>query len=166
MGEETLEVNRAPVLTLWAAVVAERMGHDSQTSLTLGKALAGLNAQSKGRSLGFFGPPKTREGEEPQKSGLGEEFWIDLCGRSVPAKSTSNGVRAVVKDEPIDPGKVQRYLEQKFGKDLPRVRNAMAYLANSFPPEDLAGRAYGFYECSGRRRRRASVDGARKALLI
>ena len=34
-----LRVNRAPVLTLWAAVVAERMGHSEETALTLGRAL-------------------------------------------------------------------------------------------------------------------------------
>jgi hypothetical protein len=43
-------INRAPVLTLWAAVVAERLGYDREASLTLGRAVAGLNAQSKGRA--------------------------------------------------------------------------------------------------------------------
>jgi hypothetical protein len=36
-----LEINRAPVLTLWAAVVAERLGHPADTALTLGRAVAG-----------------------------------------------------------------------------------------------------------------------------
>jgi len=49
-----MEINRAPVLTLWAVVVAERLGYKQDTALTLGKALAGLNAQSKGRALGIF----------------------------------------------------------------------------------------------------------------
>jgi hypothetical protein len=31
-------VNRAPVLTLWAAVVAERLGFDRPAALSLGKA--------------------------------------------------------------------------------------------------------------------------------
>jgi len=30
-----IEINRAPVLTLWAAVVAERLGHDRRAALTL-----------------------------------------------------------------------------------------------------------------------------------
>ena len=37
---DTIKVNRAPVLTLWAAVVAERLGFDRPTALTLGQAVA------------------------------------------------------------------------------------------------------------------------------
>ena len=49
-------INRAPVLTLWAAVVAEVLGFDHDEALTLGRAVAGLNAYSKGVSLGLFQP--------------------------------------------------------------------------------------------------------------
>ncbi len=48
----TIKVNRAPVLTLWAAVVAERLGFDREAALTLGRAVAGTSAQMKGRALG------------------------------------------------------------------------------------------------------------------
>ena len=51
-----IEINRAPVLTLWAAVVAERLGFDWEEALTLGRAVAGLNAYSKGKALGLFEP--------------------------------------------------------------------------------------------------------------
>ena len=47
----TITINRAPVLTLWAAVVAERLGFDRDEALTLGRAVAGLNAYSKGVAL-------------------------------------------------------------------------------------------------------------------
>ena len=108
MVEHTIMTNRAPVLTLWAAVVAERLGYAWDAALTLGKAVAGLNAQSKGRMLGIFGAPKGPEGGgPPKKVGLGEELWIELCDRGVPAKNTDAGVRAVVKDKPIDPAKVE-----------------------------------------------------------
>jgi len=49
-------VNRAPVLTLWAAVVVEVLGFEHGEALTLGRAVAGLNAYSKGVSLGLFQP--------------------------------------------------------------------------------------------------------------
>ncbi len=46
-------VNRAPVLTLWAAVVAERLGsHTADTALTLGRAVAGSVARVKARNSG------------------------------------------------------------------------------------------------------------------
>ena len=144
---ETVAINRAPVLTLWATVVAERLGYDRDAALTLGKCLAGLNAQAKGRRLGIYGPPKAAErGGVPKKVGLGEEFWIELCGRPLPAKNTEDGVRAVIKDKPIKPEQVARYLDQKFGDDFDRVRQAMAALAEAYDPEDLNSDAYGLYE--------------------
>ena len=44
----TIQINRAPVLTLWAAVVAECLGFEWTEALTLGRAVAGLNAYAKG----------------------------------------------------------------------------------------------------------------------
>ena len=41
---DSVSINRAPVLTLWAAVVAERLGFDREEALTLSKAVAGLTA--------------------------------------------------------------------------------------------------------------------------
>ena len=35
----TIQVNRAPVLTLWATVVAERLGFDHDAAQTLGRAV-------------------------------------------------------------------------------------------------------------------------------
>ncbi len=135
-------MNRAPVLTLWAAVVAEELGFDRDAALTLGKGMAGLTAQTKGRMIGVFKPPKGPS----RKMGLGEEFWVEVCGRPVPAKTTPDGVRAVVKDKPIEPEKVEDYLAKKFGDDLKAVRAAMQDLAKAFKPDDLADAAYSLYE--------------------
>jgi len=147
MSKNTVLINRAPVLTLWASIVAEHLGHEHATALTLGKCVAGLNAQSKGRMLGIFGPPKGPEkGLPPKKVGLGEDFWIEICERGVPVKNTDDGVRAVVKDKPIDPAKVETYLQGKFGDDLDAVRQAMKDLAGSLEPDDLASQSYRLYE--------------------
>jgi len=157
MSGKVVKINRAPVLTLWAAVVAEKLGYERETALTFGKAVAGLNAQSKGRMLGIYGPPKAAHGEVAKKVGLGEDFWVQVCGRGVPAKNTDAGIRAVVKDQPIDPAKVETYLESKFKDDLPAVRQAMEELASAFPPEKLEEASYSLYEkfrpeiASGRR---------------
>jgi hypothetical protein len=140
-----VKINRAPVLTLWAAVVAERQGFSRDEALTLGKAVAGLNAQAKGRRLGIL-KPSTAKGRPKATRGLGEEFWVEICGRPVPAVTTKDGVRAVVGDKPIDPEGVERYLEQKFGGDLKDVRDAMIALALAFTPALLAGEAYPLYE--------------------
>jgi hypothetical protein len=143
----TIQTNRAPVLTLWAAVVAEQLGYDHDAALTMGKCVAGLNAQSKGRKLGIYGEPKAPEGGgPPKKTGLGEEFWTEICGRGVPCKNTPDGVRAVVKDKPIDPQSVRDYLRKKFGDHLDAVVDAMRTLASSFGTDELKEKAYHMYE--------------------
>ena len=148
MAEDKVTVNRAPVLTLWGAVVAVRMGYTWEEALTLGKAVAGLNAQSKGRTLGIFGPPKAveRSTGKPKKVGLGEDFWITVVGRPVPAKRIEEGVRAVIGDKPIDPAGVEEYLESKLGERYADVRAAMEELADSMPAKDLTDVAYALYE--------------------
>ena len=146
MGEGTIEINRAPVLTLWAAVVAERAGFDWETALTLGKAVAGLNAQAKGRSLGIYHAKAGEGGEPARKVGLGEDTWVTVCHRPVPAKMTDAGLRAVVKDKPIEPAKVETYLKGKFGDDYPSALEAMRALAASLDAEALEHESYGLYE--------------------
>ena len=47
--DQPVQINRAPVLTLWVAVVAKRQGFSKEAGLTFGKAISGMLAQSKGR---------------------------------------------------------------------------------------------------------------------
>ena len=145
MSTSMILINRAPVLTLWAAVVAERVGFAHDEALSLGKALAGLNAQSKGRRLGIF-KPTSKELRKARERERGEEFWVELLGRALPAVTTDQGVRAVNKSEPITPESVERYLESKFGDALPKVRKAMTQLAHALVPHDLAERGFSLYE--------------------
>jgi hypothetical protein len=142
-----IEVNRAPVLTLWAAVVAERLGFARDEALTLGHAVAGLNAYSKGVRLGLFTASAPKEVAK-QKRALrhGETLQVDLLGRGVPATATPEGLRALRKDEPISPESVARYLDAKFGAALPDARAAMERLAGSLPPFRLAAEAFALYE--------------------
>lgn len=146
LSDLTIQVNRAPVLTLWAAIVAERLGHDWAAALSIGKVLAGLNAQSKGRRLGIFRPPKGGEGQQPKKTGLGEDCWVEVCGRSVPCKHTADGLRGVVEDRPVAPETVEKYLRSKFGEGLPEVLAALRELAAAYEPAALADEAFGLYE--------------------
>jgi hypothetical protein len=140
-----IQINRAPVLTLWAVVVAERLGFDHAEALSLGKAVAGLTAQSKGRRLGIF-KPTPKELKQVRERERGEEYWVDLLGRALPAVNTDEGVRAVVKSKPIEPAGVERYLESKFGEALPEVQKAMTELAAGLDSDDLAQQGFGLYE--------------------
>jgi hypothetical protein len=141
-----VKVNRAPVLTLWAAVVAERLGFDRDEALTMGRVVAGLNAYAKGKALGIFKPAPEEVKRERKRLPEGKAMHVDLLHRAVPVVRTAEGLRAVSKGNPVSPESVQRYLEAKFRDDLPAVEAAMRALARGFSPEDLAHRAYGLYE--------------------
>lgn len=147
MANKKLKINRAPVLTLWAAVVAERLGYDQKTALTLGKAVAGLNAQSKGRKLGIY-EEKTEEEkeEEAKKQKQVQTEFIEILGRDVPAVETANGLRAAEKGKPIHAESVQTYLRQRFGDDYEAARSAMEKLAKAYTPKQLRSKAYDLYE--------------------
>ena len=141
-----IQINRAPVLTLWAAVVAERLGFDRDEALTLGRAVAGLNAYAKGVSLGLFTPSTKAIEESRRELKPGKTLTVDLLHRAVPVVRTPEGLRAVSKDRPISPESVARYLESKFGGALEEVRAAMMRLARSLPPQEIMRRAYALYE--------------------
>lgn len=148
MPHDTILVNRAPVLTLWAAVVAERLGHPHDTALTLGRALAGLNAQAKGRRLGIY-EERTPTGERAAQRGRHAEPRVEsvpLMGRAIPVAHTPAGVRAVHEGKPENPAGVERYLRQKFGASLAAVEDAMRALAHSVPPGQLERTAFSLYE--------------------
>jgi hypothetical protein len=145
MPAKTISINRAPVLTLWAAVVARRLGLDEDEALTLGRAVAGLNAQAKGRRLGIFKPQEEKPNKARQKE-PGERFLIDVLGRPVPAANTDQGIRALQGGRPISPESVRRYLEGKLGEDLKVVWLVMKKLAQAYRPKELARNAYHLYE--------------------
>ena len=85
-----IRINRAPVLTLWATEVAERLGYPSDTALTLGRFVAGSSARAKAPRLGII--EKTREAEE--RHGRAAELkpqrqTVRLLGRDIPVLERS-----------------------------------------------------------------------------
>jgi hypothetical protein len=146
-SENCIRVNWAPVLTLWAAVVAERLGFERDEALTLGRALAGLTAHAKGVRLGLFEPSAPEEVRERRgRLAEGERLEVHLTGRTIPVVRTPEGLRALDKEQPAKPASVERYLEGKFGEALGEVRAAMEALAGSLLPAELARRAFRLYE--------------------
>jgi len=141
-----IKVNRAPFLTLWASVVARRLGYDEDEALTLGRAVAGLTAQSKGRKLGIFTPSsedareKVREKREEIGAGT-----VEMMDRVIPCVKTADGLRALSKAAPIDPASVRAYLVGKFKEALPEVEGRLAALAETFDPEELNASAMNVY---------------------
>jgi hypothetical protein len=144
---KSIEINRAPVMTLWAVVVAERLGHSHDESLTLGRAVTGLNAYSKAVAIGLVQKKeKDPTDKKANASSVKRPNLVTLLGRLVPVVKTKDGLRALAKDAPIEPAAVERYLDAKFKESLPVVLAAMRKLAASRTPKALEVEAYSLYE--------------------
>ncbi len=139
-------VNRAPFLTLWGCVVARRVGYDEAEALTLGRAVAGQTAASKGKRLGILEerPDEERRAVADQRAELGAET-ISFMDRRIPCLRTREGLRALADARPIDPESVRRYLASKFGEDLPLVEGKLVALAAAYQPARLVERAMDLY---------------------
>lgn len=144
MAGHSIRINRAPVMTLWAAVVAERLGYQPDEALTLGRVVAGLNAASKARRLGLL----DERGQEKSPTNLAKPppETVELLGRDVPVTRTEKGLRALDEGRAVRPEAVQSYLKGKFGERLQEVEEAMRTLARSRTEEDLQLTAYPLYE--------------------
>jgi hypothetical protein len=79
-------VNRAPVPTLWAAIVAERLGHPPDAALTLGRSVAYSSARAEARRLGIMDEAQETVERRMQAAELKpRRQTIRLLGRVVPS---------------------------------------------------------------------------------
>lgn len=146
MTTHKIKINRAPVLTLWAAVVGERLGFKHEEALTLAKGLTGITAHAHGEALGIFQEKKESKSKSKTKQPKEGAIFTQLFFRKkIPVMRTKDGIRAVSKGEPIKPEGVERYLQSKFGDSLPEARSAMEQLARSLPPKELSREVYALY---------------------
>jgi hypothetical protein len=143
-SETAVHVNRAPVLTLWAVVVAERLGHPPDTALSLASFVAGTAARAKARRLGIaeeHDQAKDRAASRPRET-------TRLLGKDVPLAHDADGV--VLADagngEPAGAAPVQAYIAKAFGSHLDEVRAAMEELAAKFGPGELNRIGFRLYE--------------------
>lgn len=150
--QQYITINRAPVLTLWVAVVAERQGFSKEAGLTFGKAISGMLAQSKGRSIGVFDKNDTDDNakhereEEEHAQGIARH---DVFGMSIKAKDVGDegDVRAMdTSMKALNHKQVEGYLQRAFGQQLQVAKDALAELANSYKAEEVGDHCYHLYE--------------------
>jgi hypothetical protein len=142
-----IRINRAPVLTLWAAVVAEELGYSRATALTFGKAIAGKGAVNKAKAIGLMKKSDAEErkarAQARDKASDGAVFFM---GKSVRVIKTEDGLMAEENGEPTSHESVEKYLTKKFGENLEPLRVAMVKLAKSREKKVLAVEAFRLYE--------------------
>jgi len=139
-----IRVNRAPVLTLWAAIVAERLGHDADAAITLGRAVAGSSARVKARAIGL--EEKREDGSLRDAAKPAPRQTVHLLGRDLPVVEQRGSQYALDHDKPASPRPAYAYVGKAFGEHLPAVRKAMEALADSLPLEELNRIGFRLYE--------------------
>ena len=137
-------INRAPVLTLWAAVLAH-LGPAKLpwlSALTVGKAIAAMIAQTRGRALGVLEP--SQQGHKRQKTEQEKEHEADdvqVLGIKVHMADVDGHTYATISNKPVSASQCDRYIHQHFGANRPRVIAAMKYLTHCLLAKGADGEA-------------------------
>ncbi|KAG1755615.1 hypothetical protein EDB19DRAFT_1955866 [Suillus lakei] len=135
-------VNRAPLMTAWATVVAERLGFDREEALSIASVYTEMNAISKGVSLGLFDKSRKKE-IEPIKDST--QPFVDLLGRRPLYQTQNETWRALDNTSPALPSTAFSYISRAFRQTTPYVMGALRLLAESFPPPELNSKGFGLY---------------------
>jgi hypothetical protein len=158
-------INRSPVLTLWAAMVAKHLYHLSlDEALSLGSAFASQTAQAKGQALGIYSSDtitsarndnsttKIKEDETPQNDSatIATTHDYQLMGQTICTKQlhATNGpvvLRAVSNDKLVDPHSAWSHLRKRFGTALGYVMAQMDAACTAAGEEELRRTAYRYY---------------------
>jgi len=143
-----IRVNRAPVLMLWAAVVAERLGYPPETALTLGRFVAGSSARAKERRLGMVEETEeTADRRAKRRETPAVLERVRLLGREIPVVPGADGTLRAAEDGKAASAKsAAAYVSRAFGDRLADVRGAMEELAASMPREELNRIGFRLYE--------------------
>ena len=139
-----IEVGRRPVLVLWGTIVAERLGFERDEALTLGRALVSLGGRMTDPPPEVLTPAKIAQRRDELYPG--QTIDVAFIDRVVCMTKAPEGLRAVVKNQPIDPASVEQYLGEKFGDHIDSVAAAMISLAETLPPSQLIECALDLYE--------------------
>lgn len=148
----TICIGHAPVLTLWASIVAERLGWRHDTALTLGRAVSAMTARGKGARLGRSAPPENHRNVPPPSAPAESTDAIQdvlLLGRIVHVAPTPEGPRALSENALLQPEAVERYLRAEFGNQLCGALSAMERLAATIAIDKLNDDALRLYEHFG-----------------
>ncbi|KAL0576922.1 hypothetical protein V5O48_005068 [Marasmius crinis-equi] len=139
---KSVVINRAPLMTIWATVVAERMGFKREEALSIASVYTEMNAISKGVTLGIF--------EEGKEKGLdasrgGTQPYVDFIGRRPLYQTQEEDWRALLKGTPAKPSAAYGYISRSFRQTTPYITGSLRLLANSFTSQEINDKAWSLY---------------------
>lgn len=140
-----ITINRAPVLSLWSFVVARRLGHSQDTALSLAKAITGMSAYAKAKSLGLIEERDPDVGKRTMERERNQKFIV-FMGRRISVANSPSGPLALKDGKAIQPLSAEKYITSKFCESRCAVYAAKVKLARSRPPAKLAKEAFHLYE--------------------
>ncbi|KAG8218580.1 hypothetical protein J3R82DRAFT_4221 [Butyriboletus roseoflavus] len=135
-------VNRAPLMTAWATIVAERLGFEREEALSIGSVYTEMNAVAKGLSLGIIDQSRKKE-IEPIPGG--QQPYVDLMGKRPLYQTQSSKWRALVNGSPAVPSTAFSYISRAFRQTTPHIVGALRLLAESYPPQELNKVGFSLY---------------------
>jgi hypothetical protein len=150
--EGVVIINRAPVLHLWGACVAQFLHPELawSTCLSIGQAISTICAISKGRSIGAIEKPedteeRKRKKEEQRKKAEGLEE-VEVMQFHLRMKGDWDETQVVLSGKNVSGS--EEGLKRKVGDGYEAVRDAMTGALESWKGEEdeLSKEAFGMYE--------------------
>ncbi|KAJ7179060.1 hypothetical protein C8R46DRAFT_941519 [Mycena filopes] len=143
LNTKSTVVNRAPLMTAWSTLVAERLGFQREEALSIASVYTELNAVSKGRSMGIY-KANTDRGTEAVKGG--SQPYVEFMGRRYPLFQTQTSQwRALSNGTAVQPSTAFSYISRALRQTTPHIVGALRLLAESFSPDEINAKAWGLY---------------------
>ncbi|TFK29406.1 hypothetical protein FA15DRAFT_664356 [Coprinopsis marcescibilis] len=143
LSSKHVVINRAPVMTAWAAVVAEHLNFKREEALSIASVYTEMNAISRGAAIGKYDKSQDRS---MAVSKDGPQPYVELMGRRIPLYRTQHEQwRALSKNSPVPPITAFSYISRSFRQTTSAVMGALKLLAESYSPEDLNKQGYALY---------------------
>ncbi|KAJ7068338.1 hypothetical protein C8F01DRAFT_1017602, partial [Mycena amicta] len=156
LDEEVLKtkstvVNRAPLLTAWATLVAEKIGFQREEALSIASVFTEINALAKGISIGKYNK-SVASGMEGSPTGT--QPYVDIMGRrlhhlSRPLFQDQNSQwRGLSAGKVAQPSTAFAYISRAFRQTTPHIIGAMRLLLATYSVEEIngkKGKGWGLY---------------------
>ncbi|KAJ6485137.1 hypothetical protein C8R47DRAFT_1130904 [Mycena vitilis] len=147
LDEEVLKtkstvVNRAPLMTAWSTLVAERLGFQREEALSIATVYTEMNAISKGVSMGIYKHGTDRAAEA---SKVGSQPYVELMGRRPLYQTQNSQWRALSNGTAVQPSTAFSYISRALRQTTPHIIGALRLLVESYTPQEINAKAWGLY---------------------